>query len=123
MPPSEEQHRLRIAISFGLVYLFWGSTYLAMRVAVEHIPPYAVGSVRYMVSGLLMLLWCAASRRKIRVTKQDLARLLALGVLFLSVANIGVLWAEEYVPSGLTALLTSILSSQWSWAGSCCTRP
>ena len=109
MAPHEEQHRLRIAISFGLVYLLWGSTYLAMRVAVEHIPPYAVGSVRYMVSGLLMLLWCAASRRKIRVTKQDLARLVALGVLFLSVANIGVLWAEQYVPSGLTALIVAIV--------------
>jgi drug/metabolite transporter (DMT)-like permease len=109
MAPHEEQHRLRIAISFGLVYLFWGSTYLAMRVAVEHIPPYAVGSVRYIISGLLMLLWCAASGKKIRVTKQDLARLLALGVLFLSVSNIGVLWAEEYVPSGLTALIVAIV--------------
>jgi drug/metabolite transporter (DMT)-like permease len=109
MPPSEEQHRLRIAISFGLVYLLWGSTYLAMRVAVEYIPPYAVGSVRYMISGLLMLLWCAANGRKIRITKQDLARLVALGVLFLSVANIGVLWAEQYVPSGLTALIVAIV--------------
>src|SRR5215831_8779063 len=109
MPPREEQHRLRIAISFGLVYVLWGSTYLAMRVAVQHIPPYAVGSARYMISGLLMLLWCASSGRKIRVTREDLARLLALGVLFLSVANIGVLWAEEYVPSGLTALIVAIV--------------
>src|SRR5215472_8501509 len=101
MPPSEEQHRLRIAISFGLVYVLWGSTYLAMRVAVQHIPPYAVGSARYMVSGLLMLLWCFLTGKKIRITGQDLVRLLALGVLFLSVANVGVLWAEEYVPSGL----------------------
>src|SRR6516164_9296515 len=109
MAPHEEQHRLRIAISFGLVYVLWGSTYLAMRVAVQHIPPYAVGSARYMISGLLMLLWCAASGRKIRVTREDLARLLALGVLFLSVANVGVLWAEEYVPSGLTALIVAIV--------------
>ena len=109
MAPHVEQHRLRIAISFGLVYLLWGSTYLAMRVAVEHIPPYAVGSVRYIISGLLMLLWCSAGGRKIRVTKQDLGKLLALGILFLSVANIGVLWAEEYVPSGLTALIVAIV--------------
>jgi drug/metabolite transporter (DMT)-like permease len=109
MAPHEEQHRLRIATSFGLVYVLWGSTYLAMRVAVQHIPPYAVGSVRYMISGLLMLLGCAASGRKIQVTWKDLVRLLALGVLFLSVANVGVLWAEEYVPSGLTALIVAIV--------------
>src|SRR5215469_4326189 len=109
MPPSEEQHRLRIAISFGLVYVLWGSTYLAMRVAVQHIPPYAVGSARYMVSGLLMLLWCALSGKKIRITGQYLVRLLALGVLFLSVANVGVLWAEQYVSSGLAALIVAIV--------------
>jgi drug/metabolite transporter (DMT)-like permease len=109
MAAREEQHRLRIAISFGLVYVLWGSTYLAMRVAVQHVPPYAVGSVRYMISGLMMLLWCAFSGRKIGVTRQDLVRLLALGVLFLSIANIGVLWAEEYVPSGLTALIVAIV--------------
>src|SRR5215472_4076562 len=109
MAAHEEQHRLRIAISFGLVYVLWGSTYLAMRVAVQHVQPYAVGSVRYMISGLMMLLWCAFSGRKIGITRQDLVRLLALGVLFLSIANIGVLWAEEYVPSGLTALIVAIV--------------
>jgi len=96
-------------ISFALVYVFWGSTYLAMRVAVQHIPPYAVGSVRYMISGSIMLLWCVLSGRSIRITRQDLARLLAIGMLLLSVANVSVLWAEEYVPSGLTALIVAIV--------------
>src|SRR5215472_8439900 len=109
MSPQEHQHRLRIMISFALVYVFWGSTYLAMRVAVQHIPTYAVGSVRYLISGSLMLLWCVLSGRSIRITRHDLARLLAIAVLLLSVANIGVLWAEEYVPSGLTALIVAIV--------------
>jgi drug/metabolite transporter (DMT)-like permease len=96
-------------ISFGLVYVLWGSTYLAMRVAVQHIPPYAVGSTRYLISGSLMLLWCALSGRKLRISRLDLVRLLAIGVLLLSVANVGVLWAEEYIPSGLTALIVAIV--------------
>src|SRR5215472_17462804 len=109
MSPQEHQHRLRIMISFALVYVFWGSTYLAMRVAVQHIPTYAVGSVRYLISGSLMLLWCVLSGRSIRITRHDLARLLAIAVLLLSIANVSVLWAEEYVPSGLAALIVAIV--------------
>lgn len=100
---------MRIMISFALVYVFWGSTYLAMRVAVQHLPPYAVGSVRYLISGSLMLLWCVLSGRSIRITRHDLARLVALAVLLLSIANVSVLWAEEYVPSGLAALIVAIV--------------
>jgi len=104
-----QRQGFRIALSFALVYVLWGSTYLAMRVAVANIPPYAVGSTRYMISGLIMLLWCAITGRKIRINRQDFVRLLAIGVLLLSIANVGVLWAEEYVPSGLTALIVAIV--------------
>lgn len=103
------QHRFRVMAAFALVYLFWGSTYLAMRVAVRHIPPYAVGSARYMISGPLMLAACALMGRKIRLNVHDFLRLLTVGVLLLSVANVGVLWAEEYVPSGLTALIVALV--------------
>src|SRR5215472_11873520 len=100
MTPLEQKHRFRIALSFGLVYVMWGSTYLAMRIAVATVPPYAVGGSRYLISGLMMLLWCAFTGKKIRITRKDLVRLLAIGILLLSIANIGVLWAEEYVSSG-----------------------
>ena len=106
---KQRQHGFRIALSFALVYVLWGSTYLAMRVAVVNVPPYAVGSTRYMISGLLMLLWCAVTGRKVRIGRQDFVRLLAIGILLLSIANVGVLWAEEYVPSGLTALIVAIV--------------
>lgn len=108
-PIEHQQHRFRVALSFGLVYVLWGSTYLAMRVAVSTVPPYAVGSVRYVIAGLLMLLWCALTGRKLRITRYDFVRLLAIGILLLSIANIGVLWAEEYVSSGLAALIVAIV--------------
>src|SRR5262249_62201428 len=98
---EHKQHRTRIFISFALVYVLWGSTYLAMRVAVRDFPPYVVGSVRFLISGPIMLAWCALAGKKISITKQDFWRLLTVGVLLLSLANIAVLWAEEYVPSGL----------------------
>jgi drug/metabolite transporter (DMT)-like permease len=108
-PIEHKQHRFRIALSFALVYVLWGSTYLAMRVAVATVPPYAVGSVRYLVAGLLMLSWCALTGRKIKISGSDFVRLLAIGVLLLSIANVGVLWAEQYVSSGLAALIVAIV--------------
>jgi drug/metabolite transporter (DMT)-like permease len=103
------RHKFRVMLAFALVYLFWGSTYLGMRVAVRHIPPYAVGSVRYMISGPIMLAACAFMGRKIRLNRHDFIRLLTIGILLLSIANVCVLWAEEYVPSGLTALIVALV--------------
>src|SRR5260370_3776475 len=62
-----------------------------------------------MISGSLMLLWCAVTGRKIRVNRNDFVRLLAIGVLLLSISNVGVLWAERYVSSGWAALIVAIV--------------
>src|SRR5215470_13720827 len=103
------QHKFRVMLAFGLVYLFWGSTYLAMRVAVRDLPPYVVGSARYMTAGSVMLAVCALTGRKIRLNRNDFVRVLTVGVLLLSIANVCVLWAEKYVPSGLTALIVALV--------------
>lgn len=94
-------------VAFLLVYVLWGATYLAMRVVVEHIPAYVMGSVRYGIAGPLMLAWCAFSGRKVSITRQDALRLLAIGTLLLSIANMAVATGEEYVPSGLAALIVA----------------
>lgn len=107
MESAEKKHRIQVIVAFALVYVLWGGTYLAMRVAVEHIPPYVLGSVRFLIAGSSMLLWCALSGRKVRINRQDAFRLATVGVLLLSVANMGVVWAEEYVSSGLTALIVA----------------
>jgi len=108
MPP--EQHRqFQVATAFALVYVLWGATYLAMRVAVEHIPAYVMGAVRFSIAGPLMLAYCALRGKKVSITRQDAPRLFAVGVLLLSIANMGVAGAEEYVPSGLTALIVAIV--------------
>lgn len=109
MTPTESRHRFRIMLSFLLVYVFWGSTYLAMRIAVRDLPPYVLSSVRYMISGPVMLAWCAVTGKKIGLDRHDFLRLLAIGVLLLSISNVGVIWAEEYVPSGLAALIVAFV--------------
>ncbi len=106
---KQQQHRFRIITSFALVYVLWGSTYLAMRVAVRDAQPFAIGAARYLISGPIMLAVCALMGKKIRLNRQDFVRLLAISILLLSVGNMGVLWGEKYVPSGLAALIVAIV--------------
>ncbi|HZU29989.1 MAG TPA: EamA family transporter [Candidatus Angelobacter sp.] len=104
-----EQRRSPVIVAFALLYVLWGSTYLAMRVIVRDMPPYVAGAVRYLVAGPIMLAALAFAGRKIRLNLQDLRRLLVISILLLSTGNIGVLWGEEYVASGLASLIVALV--------------
>jgi drug/metabolite transporter (DMT)-like permease len=104
-----EKYRLRMMVSFGLVYVLWGSTYLAMRVAVRDFPPFVVGTTRYLAAGPVMLAACALMGRKIALTRHDFWRLLAIGIALLSVGNMGIVWGEKYVPSSMAALVVALM--------------
>jgi drug/metabolite transporter (DMT)-like permease len=104
-----QKHRLRLWVSFALLYVLWGSTYLAMRVAVRDFPPYVVGTTRYLAAGPVMLAVCALMGRKIALTRRDFWRLLAIGVALLSVGNMGIVWGEKYVTSSMAALVVALM--------------
>jgi drug/metabolite transporter (DMT)-like permease len=91
------------------VYVFWGSTYLGIRVAVERVPPILLAGVRFTVSGTLMLAFCAAVGRSILVSRRRLLQLAFLGFLMLGVSNAALAWAELYVPTGLAALIVAVV--------------
>jgi drug/metabolite transporter (DMT)-like permease len=109
MPSSQPQPRSRIILAFALLYVLWGSTYIAMRVIVRDMPPYVAGTMRYLVAGPIMLAALALMGRKIRLSLPDLRRLLLIAILLLSTGNIGVLWGEKYVSSGLTSLIVALV--------------
>src|SRR5579864_7978214 len=109
MPLSPQSQRSRVILAFALLYVLWGSTYLAMRVIVRDLPPYVAGAVRYLVAGPIMLTALALMGRKVRLTAPDLRRLLVISILLLSLGNIGVLWGEEYVSSGLASLVVALV--------------
>jgi len=95
---------MKVAAAFTTVYLVWGSTYFAIRVSLEHIPPMLVGGLRYLLAGILMLLWCLITKEKIfswRVMRPAIVS----GLLLLLIGNGGLIWAEQYVPSSLAAIL------------------
>src|SRR5215813_13511825 len=89
---SAENHRFRVALAFALVYVLWGSTYLAMRVAVRDVEPFVIGATRYLISGPIMLAVCALTGRKIALSLRDGLRLLVIGAALLTVGNMGVVW-------------------------------
>lgn len=100
--------RAQIIAAFASIYIIWGSTYLAIRYAIETIPPFIMGGARFLVSGALLYLW-ARSRGAAPPTKLHWRNAIIAGGFLLLGGNGAVVWAEQFVPSGLTALLVSIL--------------
>jgi len=100
--------RTRVIAAFAAVYVLWGSTYLAIRYAVETIPPFVMAGTRFLVSGLLLYLWARrrGSERPGLVQWRDAT---IAGVLMLCLGNGAVAWAERRVPSGLAALLVAVV--------------
>lgn len=100
--------RAQILAAFASIYLVWGSTYLAISYAVETIPPFLMGGIRFLISGAMLYLW-ARSRGASRPTRLHWRNAIIAGAFLLLGGNGAVVWAEQFVPSGLTALLVSIL--------------
>ena len=95
-------------LAFGLVYLFWGSTYLAIDIAVQSIPPALMCGVRFSIAGVVMLAVCAATGRRIWYSARQIALASVVGVLLLMGGNLTLSWAELSVPSGLAAVIIAI---------------
>ncbi|MGZ3331807.1 MAG: EamA family transporter [Gemmatimonadaceae bacterium] len=100
--------RAQIIAAFASIYVIWGSTYLAIRYAVETIPPFVMGGVRFLISGTILYLW-SRYRGAPKPTRLHWRNATVAGGFLLLGGNGAVIWAEQFVPSGLTALLVSIL--------------
>jgi drug/metabolite transporter (DMT)-like permease len=107
-PMSAPASRWKIILAFGLVYVFWGSTYLGIGIAVEHIPPALMCAARFLIAGTLMLAYCALTRRRIRFSARQLSHFAAVGILLLMGGNLTLSYAEQIVPTGLAALLIAV---------------
>ena len=104
MPKS----RVRLLTAFAAVYLIWGSTYLAIRFAIETIPPFLMAGFRFLLAGAVMY-WLVRLRGAgaSRPTGRQWVWAAVVGALLLLGGNGGVVWAEQTVPSGLAALLVA----------------
>jgi drug/metabolite transporter (DMT)-like permease len=112
---------MRVVIAFAIVYIVWGSTYFFIRLSVEHIPPMLVGVLRYLVAGVLMLMWCLI-RREPLFAKGVIGPAFVSGFLLLCGGNGILIWTEQYIPSSLAAVLLAsgpiwfVLLDRRQWA-------
>ena len=102
------EHRWSVVLAFGLVYVFWGSTYLGIAIAVEHIPPALMCATRFLIAGTLMLAYCALRGRPIVYSARRLRQMAVVGTLLLMGGNLTLSYAEQILPSGLSALLIAV---------------
>ena len=116
-PPT----RTAVALALGTIYLVWGSTYLGIRVAVETMPPFLMAGVRFLLAGGLLFAFLKFRGAPAPTARQWRANTL-IGAFLLLGGNGAVVWAEQFVPSGLTALLIGvgplfIVLTEWAWPG------
>jgi len=98
---------LLVVIAFAIVYIVWGSTYFFIRMAEQGgLPPFLLGTIRFIIAGIIMLSWCAIKGEKIFV-KRDVITAAITGFLLLFIGNGIVIWAEKTLPSAMVAILVS----------------
>jgi drug/metabolite transporter (DMT)-like permease len=106
--PPEPPPRWKLLSAFAVVYVVWGSTYLAIRFAIDTLPPFLMAAGRFLVAGGLMWLW-AKRRGAGRPTRRQVGAAAVVGLLLLMGGNGGVVWAELRIDSGLAALLVAMV--------------
>ena len=96
--------KTKIWIALIALYIVWGSTYLGIKVAIETIPPFFHGAVRFLISGLIILAWQKAAGQELP-TRSQWKSTFIIGNLLLVGGNGLVSWAEQFIPSGIAALI------------------
>lgn len=114
---TRRTYSIQLALAFAAIYIVWGSTYLAIRYAVETIPPLVTAGIRHSIAGGILFVW--AWTRGYRPTRAHWISGTIVGALFFLVGHGTLHWAEQYVGSGLAALLIAtepmfILALAWA---------
>jgi drug/metabolite transporter (DMT)-like permease len=100
---EKRSESIKVALAFIAIYLVWGSTYLAIRYAVETIPPLVTAGIRHTIAGGILLAW--ALIRGYRPRREHWIAGIVVGALFFLIGHGSLHWAEQHVASGLAALL------------------
>jgi drug/metabolite transporter (DMT)-like permease len=119
--PAVTPARWAVITAFASIYIIWGSTYLAIRFAIETIPPFIMLGARFGLAGLLMYVWLRL-RGAARPSARQWGTATLVGGLMLCVGTGSVAWAEQSIPSGLAALLITttpmwMVLLDWLWKG------
>jgi drug/metabolite transporter (DMT)-like permease len=112
-----KQQNIRTILAFAAIYIIWGSTYLAIRYAVETIPPLMMIGARSLSAGIILYFISRIKSRE-KIQRENILPLLTIGALFFLIGHGLLAWAQQYVPSGTAAVLVSseplwIIGIEW----------
>ncbi|HEV8282763.1 MAG TPA: EamA family transporter [Chitinophagaceae bacterium] len=113
----------KIILAFAAVYLIWGSTYLAIVFAIRDIPPFLMSGMRFFLAGILLYGWCVFVRKEKQPDLSSLGKNALCGILMLFGGTGSLAWAEQYISSGLAAIIITSIpfwfvlldKKQWSF--------
>jgi drug/metabolite transporter (DMT)-like permease len=117
-PGTDTSRRTKVVVSFAIIYLVWGSTYLVTKIGVGHLPPFTFGAARFVSGGLLLFLVARLVARRSGapllpvVSPTEWRHLACVGFLSVFASNGTGVWSLQYVPSNLAALL-NVSASFW----------
>ena len=107
-PPTAKPSRLAVVLAFAAIYLIWGTTFLAIRYAVQTIPPFLMGATRFLFAGALLFGWTRL--RGVPLPRRALWKpAFVAGLFMMLIAQGSVSWAEQKVPSGLAAVIVATM--------------
>lgn len=107
--------RGRALAAYLIVCIVWGSTYLAIRIGVAHVPPFLFAGARYLLAGGLLGAYALWRGERLPASRRVIGALILLGALFFLGGNGGVVWAEQFLSSGLTSIYV-VTAALWTAA-------
>ena len=106
---SDPVSKLSIVLAFASVYFFWGSTYTAIRIGAAEMPALLLAGTRFLIAGAILLAWCRVRGLRLVFPPKTMLLLGLMGLLLLGGGNVGLVYAEETLPSGLSSLILAVV--------------
>lgn len=100
------QQLILVIAAFAALYLVWVSTYIAILFALKTIPLFLLSGTRFLIAGLILYAWCRIKKQAVP-PEGDLVKISFAGILALFFGTGAVVWVEQYLSSGLTAIIWS----------------
>jgi drug/metabolite transporter (DMT)-like permease len=107
-PEKKAATAASIVLAFASVYFFWGSTYTAIRIGAAEMPALLLTGARFLIAGAILLAWCRSRGLRLWWPTRTMLRLSLIGLLLLGGGNVGLVYAEKTVPSGLASLVLAV---------------
>ena len=112
----------KVIVAFAVIYLVWGTTYLAILFAIKDIPPLLMSAMRFLLAGIVLYIFCLVKNEQ-HPDYTSFLKIMFRGILMLAGGTVSVAWAEQYLPSSTTAIVVTSIPfwfilldrRQWSY--------